>query len=100
MSVTYKCTARRMAGGQAHEHISKLWWVKVEDGKETTSGESTREAMVEFIEKIGPNIVWCPDRNPSKKGAWVHVHSNGRIKYVQTVADSRKTDNLLALPEK
>lgn len=51
MSVTYKCTARRMAGGQGHEHISHLWWVKVEDGKETTTGDSTREAMVEYIEK-------------------------------------------------
>ncbi|WP_246641609.1 DUF3892 domain-containing protein [Paraburkholderia edwinii] len=30
----------------------------------------------------------------------MHVHSNGRIKYLQTVADNRKTDNLLSLPLK
>lgn len=47
----------------------------------------------------GNNSVWCPDRNPKLTGAWVHVHSNGRIKYVQTVADGRKTDNLLSLPD-
>lgn len=100
MSVTYNCTARRMAGGHGHEHISHLWWVKVENGKETTSGDSTRAAMVEFIEKNGPTTVWCPDMRPNGNSAWVHVHSNGRIKYVQTVADDRKTDNLLSLPEK
>jgi Protein of unknown function (DUF3892) len=89
-----------MAGGQGHEHISKLWWVKVVDGQVTiTTGESTREAMVEFIEKNGSEKVWCPDRDPNKKGAWVHVHNNARINYLQTVADGRKTDNLLALPE-
>jgi len=62
------------------------------------SGYFTREQMVAYIEKNGTNSVWCPDRNPNIPGAWVHVHSNGRIKYVQTVADGRKTDNLLSLP--
>ncbi|MEP9328826.1 DUF3892 domain-containing protein [Paraburkholderia phymatum] len=56
--------------------------------------------MVEFIEKNGTRSVYCPDRDPKKTSAWVEVHSNGRIRYVQTVADGRKTDNLLALPEK
>ena len=54
--------------------------------------------MVAYIEANGNESVWCPDRNPQLKGAWVHVHSNGRIKYVQTVSDGRKTDNLLSLP--
>jgi len=90
-----------MAGGQGHEHISQLWWVKVVDRKETTTtGVSTRQEMVEYINKHGPNSVWCPDRNPNGKSAWVHVHNNGRIEYVQTVADGRKTDNLLSLPER
>lgn len=100
-TVTYKCVAKRMSGGQGHEHITNLWWVKCVDGKDTVeSGSSTREQMVEFIEKNGNTTVWCPDKNPQLTGAWVHVHSNGRIKYVQTVADGRKTDNLLSLPDR
>lgn len=101
MATTIKCTARHMAGGPGHEHISNLWWDQV-DGSKTVlqSGNSTREEMVTYIEKNGNNSVWCPDRNPQLQGAWVHVHSNGRIKYLQTVADGRKTDNLLSLPEK
>nr|WP_296894330.1 DUF3892 domain-containing protein [Thiobacillus sp.] len=83
-----------MAGGAGHEHISYLWWENGSGG----SGVSTREQMVMFIEENGNNSVWCPDKNPSLQGAWVHVHNNGRIKYVQTVADGRKTDNLLSLP--
>jgi hypothetical protein len=38
--------------------------------------------------------------NPNSESAWVHVHSNGHVKYVRTVADDRNTGNLLALPEK
>jgi hypothetical protein len=100
MSIKYKCTARRMAGGSGHEHIAHLWWVKLVNGKEELAGDSTREALVDFIEKNGPEIVFCPDRDPKKNGAWVHVQHNGRIKYLQTEADGRKTDNLLSLPEK
>lgn len=88
-----------MSGGPGHEHISHLWWVKCAGNQETGErGWSTREQMVEYIEAQGNNAVWCPDSNPQLTGAWVHVHSNGRIKYVQTVADGRKTDNLLSLP--
>lgn len=98
---TIKCVARRMEGENGHEHIAYLWWVKFVDAMETQeSGYCSREQMVDFIEKSGPNSVWCPDKNPNLQGAWVHVHNNGRIKYVQTVADGRKTDNLLSLPLK
>jgi len=101
MTTTIKCTARRMAGGTGHEHISHLWWDQVDESRKVLqSGNSTREEMVAYIEKNGNNSVWCPDRNPQLQGAWVHVHSNGRIKYLQTVADGRKTDNLLSLPQK
>lgn len=101
MVPTIKCTARRMADGAGHEHISLLWWDKIDgSGKVLKSGSSTRDQMVAYIEQNGNNSVWCPDRNPQLRSAWVHVHSNGRIKYVQTVADGRKTDNLLSLPER
>jgi hypothetical protein len=97
---TIKCVGKRLSGGHGHEHISHLGYVKFEDGREIGKREiCTREQMVAYIETNGNNSVWCPDRNPALKGAWVHVHSNGRIKYVQTVADGRKTDNLLALPD-
>lgn len=98
LSFTLKCTARRMAGGQGHDHISHLWWVKVENSQEGESGVFTRAEMVTYIERNGNAAVWCPDKNPNLKGAWVHVHNNGHNKYVQTVADNRKTDNLLSLP--
>jgi len=101
MSTTIKCVAKRMAGGAGHEHISMLWWVRHENGADVgETGNSTREKMVSYIEQNGNNAVWCPDRNPQLQGAWVHVHNNGRIKYVQTVADGRKIDNLLALPDR
>lgn len=101
MTTNFKCVAKRMNGGLGHEHIALLWWVKCVDWKEVGEGGcSTREEMVQFIEKNGNNSVWCPDRNPSVTGAWVHVHNNGHIKYVQTVADNRKTDNLLSLPDR
>jgi Protein of unknown function (DUF3892) len=101
MSVTCKGTARRMAGGQGHEHISHLWRVKVVDWRETVeTGVSPRQERVEFIGTNRTEGVWRPVRDPKENGAWVHVHGNGRIKYVQTVADGSKTDNLLALPER
>jgi hypothetical protein len=101
MSKTIKCVAKRMAGGSGHEHIAGLWWVWHENGADTgTASYSTREQMVTYIEQNGNSSVWCPDRNPQLPSAWVHVHNNDRIKYVQTVADARKTDNLLDLPDK
>lgn len=90
-----KCIAKRMSGGHSHEHISHLWWKNEGTNQE---GVFTRAEMVAYIERNGNNSVWCPDKNPALQGAWVHVHSNGVTKYVQTVADSRKTDNLLSLP--
>lgn len=99
--MSIKCVARRMSGGRLHEHIAELWWEQVDEkGNTLKSGNSTREQMVEYIEANGDSSVWCPDRDPSKTGAWVHVQNNGRIKYVQTFADGRTSDNLLSLPER
>ncbi len=53
MTTTFKCIAKRMTGGQRHEHLSQLWWVKCIDGRETTEGgSSSRDQMVSFIEKM------------------------------------------------
>jgi len=102
MGTTIKCVARKMEGGRLHEHIAYLWWIQVDANGNATGkdGCCSRAEMVSYIETNGINSVWCPDRNPSLVGAWVHVQSNGYTKYVQTVADGRKTDNLLALPER
>ena len=90
-----------MAGGPGHEHIAVLWWLRHENGAEIgAEGVFTRAQMVAYIEQKGNQSVWCPDRNPQLPGAWVHIHSNGAPKYVQTVADGRKTDNLLSLPNR
>jgi hypothetical protein len=97
---TLKCVGKRMSGFTGHEAISHLWWVRWEGNRAASQPTcSTRQQMVEYIEAQGPTSVWCPDRNPTLTGAWVHVHNNGRIKYVQTVADGLKTDNLLSLPD-
>lgn len=90
-----KTIAREMAGGAKHEHIAWLKWVNTTTN---ATGWSTRQAMVEYVEANGNESVWCPDRDPNKKGAWVHVNHNHQTKYVQTVADRRWTDNLLSLP--
>jgi hypothetical protein len=96
--MSIKCVARRMAStGNGHEHISHLWW---ENTETRAAGVSTREEMVQYVDANGTTAVWCPDRDPNKKGAWVHTNSNGRVRYVQTVADGRWTDNLLSLPTK
>ena len=101
MATTIKCVARQMAGGYGHEHIAFLWWVQVTDGRSTgKEGCASRDQMVEYIEQNGPNSVWCANRDPYLPSAWVHVHDNGRLKYVQTVADRRRTNNLLGLPER
>lgn len=83
-----------MAGGKEHEHIATLWYR--EDGGSGSERSKTRAEMVAYVESNGTASVWCQDRDPVKTGAWVHVNSNGRTKYVQTVADGRWTDNLLS----
>jgi hypothetical protein len=92
-----KTTARRMEGDARHEHIAYLWWQNDQTGE---TGVYTRSQMVAYVGRNGTESVWCPDRDPSKRGAWVHMNSNGHMRYVQTVADGRWTDNLLSLPEK
>jgi hypothetical protein len=90
-----------MGGGSRHEHIVQIWWEKIVDGTTTSeTGVSSRADMVAYIEKYGNEVVWCPDMIPGRHGAWVHVNSSGHVKYVQTVADGRWTDNLLSLPDR
>lgn len=89
-----KLTSRTMAGGNGHEHISQLGWVQ--DGTDN-KGVSSRDDIVTFIDKNGNQSVYCPDQKGGPS-AWVHVNSNGYVRYPQTKADNRWTNNLLALP--
>ena len=74
-----KTTAREMApSGNKHEHIAWLKWM---DPDTKAGGWKTRADMVAYVEKNGTESVWCPDRDPSKKGAWVHVNHNDYVKY-------------------
>lgn len=84
-------TAIRMDGTEHHQHISDLRWVNPDT---QSTGETTRQGMVEFVRK-----------NP--KGAYVQNDSANRAylkvvevtpPYVQTYADDTWTNNLLALP--
>lgn len=89
-----KCISRKMSDGHSHEHIIELGW---ENDQTKVKGVSTRQAMVDFIEKNGTQAVYCPERYGGKS-AWVHVARHGGIRFVQTYADGSWTNNLLALP--
>lgn len=77
-------------GGTRHEHIASVKWEDAETGK---TGESTREAMVDWI----------------NEGADIHVRDedghdvpvrvvDASPPYIRTQGDEVGTDNLLALP--
>lgn len=82
-------TAVHMVGGTQHEHIAEVKWVN----RETNAiGSSTREGMVDWIEKGGQATV-SDGRNTVAVGV-----VNATPKYIRTHADGKWTDNLLALP--
>ena len=89
-----RCVARKMSGGSQHEHIASIKWEQDGSGG---NGVSTREQMIAYIDQHGNTSVYCPDQ-AGGKSAWVHVNSNGSIRYLQTQSDRRWTNNLLALP--
>ena len=89
MSVRF--TARHMEGGSEHKHIAELKWV--EDGAQKT-GVSARAVLVEWIrDKQGSGYVL-----DSKGNKAVVKVRDAKPPYVQTIADGKWTDNLLALP--
>jgi hypothetical protein len=81
---------------RGHEHIAGLFW---RDDASGLTGYKTRPEMVSYVKTYGVGSVWCPDQYGGS-GQWVHTNTNGRVEYVQTFADGRWTDNLLALPER
>lgn len=81
---------RIAAPGTHHSHITNLKAIG-DDGKPY---DSTREKWVKFIEDGGTGYVH--DRFGNEVG--VYVNHNSTTKWVQTIADGKWTDNLLALP--
>ena len=92
-----KITCIKKASGD-HENpyvaISSLGWVNEESG---TSGSTSRIDMYAFIEDKG-GIAYVKDAYGNKANLTTAISPKG-TKYVKTIADYTKTDNLLQLPE-
>lgn len=88
-----RITAIRLSGGTSHQHITNLWWTNQVDDK---TGQSTRAAMVEFIEGGGKAFV---NEGGRRVDVYVRTPVSGP-KYLQTQADGYWANNLLALPRK
>lgn len=95
MSVRITCIKK---SGGYHENpyaaIESLGWI--EDGTNST-GNSTRIVMHDWIKDKG-GIAYVSDFLGNKAYLITAVSASG-TKYVKTVADETKTDNLLQLPE-
>lgn len=77
-----------------HTAISRLGWV--EDGGQGRSGYSSREEMYDFVKNGGRAYV--KDRYGDIAYLIAAVTAWG-TKYVKTIADETKADNLLSLGE-
>ena len=69
-----------------HQHITHVRWEQA-----PKTGESTRQAMVDFIEK--GNAVFVHGNPDARVGV-----VKGNPPYLRTYADSQWTNNLLSLP--
>ena len=86
--------ARHMVGGQLHEHIAEVRYIR---GSETK--KASREAMVKWLDESDSNkaLVYSSDR---KQSSYVGVvHRDNAPDYIRTFADKQWNDNLLSLPE-
>lgn len=84
-------TGIRLAEGSQHEHITYLRWEEV--NKPDNSGVGTKQQMVTWLLR--------PENQAFVKDGQGYVEvlvADATPMYVRTRADSRWTDNLLALP--
>lgn len=93
-TVKITCINKDAGNHYSHEAIQKLGWVN--DSDSTDWGKCTRLEMVKFLEDGGRAYV-----EAGGKKAYLIVKTSpfSGIKYVQTVADGRESNNLLELPE-
>lgn len=82
-------TEVHMSGGTNHEHITEVRWRNPSTGG---TGQSSREAMIDWIDKGGDARV--KDRYGDVQVRVVRATPP----YLRTYADDRPTDNLLSLP--
>jgi Protein of unknown function (DUF3892) len=92
--------AIHMEDGESHlQHISKIRWVRVDNPgspAKTVPQEDSRSDMYEFV-KANPKSAFAISRN-DKTWAYLEAVDNGHVKFVKTIPDSTRTDNLLSLP--
>jgi len=95
MSVRITCIKKDNGNhNNPHEAIEYLGWLNEATGESDTC---TRLTMVDFIEKKN-GIAYVVDRYGNKAYLYVRSSVNGN-KFVQTYADKKYSDNLLALME-
>jgi len=82
--------AIHQSGGSGHVHIAAVVWV---NESSMQSGIASTQVIIDFIRK--DNVVMVSD---GTRRVRVHVVDAPRP-YIQTYADGRWTDNLLALPK-
>ena len=86
-------TARRMNGvGNRHEHIQQLQWVNPQENQPNVS--DVRPTLVDWVQ-TNPGQACVQDASGNHVDVRV-VHA--QTPYLQTYADGKWTDNLLALP--
>lgn len=95
MAVKIGCITKNSGDHQnRYTAISELGWIEEHTGK---TGRATRIEMYDFI-KSGTGQAYVKDRYGNIAYLMTGVTNRG-TKYVKTVADETKTDNLLELPE-
>lgn len=78
-----------------HEAISHYRWY---DDVENTRGTDNREELIKWMEKNKVSA-YVLDKDTGRK-VWCGIRENKYgTKYLQTYADKKWSDNLLALPE-
>lgn len=96
MSIRITCINKAQGNNQDPKSgITHFGWL---NDQNNTTGKSTKDSMIQFIEKESYVYVQDAQGNTSK----CYVKSRNGVKYVTTVADhnpSVETDNLLSLPE-
>ncbi len=83
-------TLERTSCASGYFHIASVGWVK-DDGQ---SGNTNRQGMVDWLEQSGNEAY---SRAANGQEAKIHVMRCGDHKYIETYADSTKTDNLREL---
>jgi Protein of unknown function (DUF3892) len=95
LAISIRITGIRLSGGDGHEHITHVWWTNQATGEE---GNSARGQLIQWIETANGRA-YLDDDHGNYTAVLVVTPRHGE-KYLQTCADGKLTDNLLALPHK